>query len=233
VRRRLADLVAGVLLLSGCVGSPPDLPPPASLPSSRPVLEAESNRQRAAEITVRVRNRGCGFLATGSGFATAPTTLVTNRHVVEGAEELQLDSWDGRSVRVALLRVAYVYDLALVETVESLPRVARLAVADPAPGAGISVVGFPLGGPLRHRRGTVVDKVGGKRFEEYGPVLRIRAAVKHGNSGGPLLDDAGQVVGVVFAVEKATGYGLAIPVSTLRSVMRTQEGLGSPPPACG
>jgi S1-C subfamily serine protease len=47
-------------------------------------------------------------VATGSGFAVGPRRrLVTNRHVVEGAEELQLDTWDGRSVSVAVHRVAF------------------------------------------------------------------------------------------------------------------------------
>jgi S1-C subfamily serine protease len=80
---------------------------------------------------MRVRNRGCDSVATGSGFAVGPRRLVTNRHVVEGAEELQLDTWDGRSVSVAVL-----HDLALIQTLEPMPRVARLAAQDPEPGRG-------------------------------------------------------------------------------------------------
>jgi S1-C subfamily serine protease len=109
-------------------------------------MAAESTRQRAREVTVRVRNRGCSFVATGSGFAVTAHRLVTNRHVIEGAEQLQLDSWDSRSIPVAVHRVAYLHDLALIETVEDLPRVARLATGDPEPGAEVAAVGFPLGG---------------------------------------------------------------------------------------
>jgi hypothetical protein len=85
--RRVAGLLvaAGVVLaLPGCVAPPPEAGPPASLPSGRPELAAESARQRAAEVTMRVRNRSCDGVATGSGFAVGPRRLVTNRHVVEG-----------------------------------------------------------------------------------------------------------------------------------------------------
>jgi S1-C subfamily serine protease len=230
VRRRAARLAAavGLLVLPGCVTSPPAPTPPPTLPSGEPVLAADSARQQAREVTVRVRNRGCSFVATGSGFAVTAHRLVTNRHVVEGAEQLQLDSWDGRSISVAVHRVAYLHDLALIETVEALPRVARLAGGDPGPGAAVSAVGFPLGGPLAQTRGTVVDLAPGARLGETGKVLRITAAVRHGNSGGPLLDDAGRVVGVVYASENRTGYGLAIPVSSLRTLLGDRDLLARP-----
>ena len=230
--RRVAGLLVAagvVLVLPGCVAPPPEAGPPASLPSGRPELAAESARQRAAEVTMRVRNRSCDGVATGSGFAVGPRRLVTNRHVVEGAEELQLDTWDGRSVSVAVHRVAYLHDLALIATLEPLPRVALLAADDPEPGARVTAVGFPLGGPLTQTRGKVVDRVAGV-LGESGKVLRVSTAVTHGNSGGPLLDHAGQVVGVIYAGETRTRYGLAIPVSTLRDLLGDRTRLGVPEP---
>jgi S1-C subfamily serine protease len=155
--RRVAGLLvaAGVALaLPGCVAPPPQAGPPASLPSGRPELAAESARQRAAEVTMRVRNRSCDGVATGSGFAVGPRRLVTNRHVVEGAEELQLDTWDGRSVSVAVHQVAYLHDLALIATLEPLPRVALLAADDPEPGA--RVTGVIYAGETRTRYGLAI-----------------------------------------------------------------------------
>jgi S1-C subfamily serine protease len=231
MRRTAGVLVAvGVLAaLPGCVAAPPEAAPPASLPSTEPALAADSARQRAAEVTMRVRNRLCDGVATGSGVAVGQRRLVTNRHVVEGAEELQLDTWDGRSISIAVLRVAYLHDLALIETLEPLPRVAPLATGDPEPGARVTAVGFPRGGPLTQTRGKVVDRVPGV-LGERGRVLRISARVTHGNSGGPLLDAAGKVAGVVYAGETRTGYGLAIPVSTLRGLLGDQALLGVPEP---
>ena len=232
MRRPAAGLLAAVgvvLALPGCVAPPPEAAPPSSLPGRPPGLAADSARQRAAEVTMRVRNRGCDMVATGSGFAVGPRRLVTNRHVVEGAEELQLDTWDGRSISVAVHRVAYLHDLALIETLEPLPRVARLAAGDPAPGAPVTAVGFPRGGPLTQTRGRVVDRVAGVLGERE-KVLRVSAAVTHGSSGGPLLDHAEQVVGVIYAGETRTGYGLAIPVSTLRTLLGDPALLGLPAP---
>jgi S1-C subfamily serine protease len=174
---------------------------------------------------MRVRNPSCDGVATGSGFAVGPRRLVTNRHVVEGAEELQLDTWDGRSVSVAVHRVAYLHDLALIETLEPLPRVARLAADDPGPGARVTAVGFPLA----QTRGKVIDRVAGV-LSESGKVLRVSTAVTHGNSGGPVLDHAGRVVGVIYAGETRTRYGLAIPVSTLRDLLGDRALLGVPEP---
>lgn len=230
--RFASPLAAAVLVLSGCVAAPPTPTPPPSLPATREVLAADSDRQRAAEIAVRVRNRGCDFVATGTGFAVDEHLLITNRHVVEGAEELQLDTWDGRSVQVAVHRVTYAHDLAVIETVEPLPRVARLAAVDPRPGSRVSVVGFPKGGPLRQRQGTVVDQVDGDQLDDSAAVLRINARVEHGNSGGPLLDASGRVAGVVYAIERATDYGLAIPVSSLKGLLDDHTHLSSSPQPC-
>jgi S1-C subfamily serine protease len=61
--------------------------------------------------------------------------------------------------------------------------------------------------------------------------MRLSARVQPGNSGGPVLDRKGKIVAVVFALELATEYGLAIPADTLRSLART-GGFESVPP-CG
>jgi S1-C subfamily serine protease len=225
-------LVAGcALLVAGCVPAPPPVALSEGLPEALRAEAGTSATQRAAELAVRVRNRACDGVAVGSGFPVASHLLVTNRHVVEGAEELQLDTWDGSSVAVQIHRAAYLYDLAVIETAQPLPRVAELADADPAPGTPVTVVGYPEAGPLRQTRGEVLDSVAGERFDNAGKVLRISALVRHGNSGGPLLDERGKVVGVVYAIETATGDGLAIPVSSLRSVIAGRTTF-QPPARC-
>ena len=225
-------LVLGcALLVAGCVQAPPPVAPSAGLPEATQARAGTSATQRAAELTVRVRNRGCDGLGVGSGFAVASRLLVTNRHVVEDAEELQLDTWDGRSVGVQVHRSAFLYDLAVIETVQPLPRVAQLAETDPVPGAPVTVVGYPEAGPLRQTTGEVIDSVPGADLDNAGKVLRINALVQHGNSGGPLLDADGKVAGVVYAIEVASGYGLAIPVSSLRRVIANRPAF-SPPAGC-
>jgi S1-C subfamily serine protease len=61
--------------------------------------------------------------------------------------------------------------------------------------------------------------------------MRITTNVEPGNSGGSLLDNQGRVVGIVYAIEVATGYGLAIPLDTLRTLVQA-GGFQSVPP-CG
>ncbi|MCB1233346.1 MAG: hypothetical protein KDN19_24090, partial [Verrucomicrobiae bacterium] len=71
----------------------------------------------------------------------------------------------------------------------------------------------------------------GTPFDVPGSILRIRAGVVPGNSGGPLLDRAGRVVGVVYALEVATGLGLAIPNDTLEELLAAAGTTDIP--ACG
>ena len=65
----------------------------------------------------------------------------------------------------------------------------------------------------------VVDRVDGYGFGIQGPVLRITAEVRPGNSGGPMLDRRGRVAGIVFAIERVTGFGLAIPMGTVNALI--------------
>ena len=111
-------LVPLVLVASGCgivAENPPKAvplapPPPiiqadrdaARLAQVKPATLARDSAERAARtMTVRVRNTGCQGVATGSGFALDRHTLITNRHVLAGADELELDTWDGRSLTVS------------------------------------------------------------------------------------------------------------------------------------
>jgi S1-C subfamily serine protease len=76
---------------------------------------------------------------------------------------------------------------------------------------------------MRVTTGRVVDEVDGSKYEVTGPVIRTRAEADPGNSGGPLLNQHAQVAGLVFGVEYASGWTLAIPVSELARAMPTMH----------
>ncbi|MEZ5081683.1 MAG: trypsin-like peptidase domain-containing protein [Thermoleophilia bacterium] len=245
LRRTLIAL--GVLLLPGCglvvdeppAESPRELAPAVTpeAPAARdigdvrvPALSQDGYERRAERLTVRVRNLSCDGVATGSGFAVSTHELVTNRHVVAGAERLEINTWDGRTLEVSAADVGALGDVAFVTTVEPLPLVADFGETV-APGSRVAAVGYPLGGPFKITRGVVVDRVSGTPFDVPGSILRIRAEVVPGNSGGPLLDRAGRVVGVVYALEVATGLGLAIPNDTLEELLAAAGTTDIP--ACG
>lgn len=205
-----------VALLPACVA-----PPPAgeSAPPARDGVRAESAARAAERSTVRVRNRACEGLATGSGVVLDGTTLVTNRHVVEGADELEVSTWDGRTYPVTVASTATRADLAVARVDGELPPPLQPAADDPSPGTDVSAVGYPLGSELAFADGRVVDYREGGPYGEEGVVLRVTSQLRPGNSGGPLVDGDGRLVGVVFAVEASTDLGLAVPVSQVQAVL--------------
>ncbi len=236
-------LAAALLLLVGCgvLPEPPDesygAPSPTALvpagtgeTSATPSDVPTAGLAAAERAAVRVRNVRCAGLSVGSGFPVDEHTLVTNRHVVEGARDLQLETADGRDIEVTATGSATVADLAVVRTDQELPQALPLAVADPVPGQLVTVVGYPEGGPRTVSRGVVEgfvqDPLGGET-----QVIVSTATVAPGNSGSPMLDDSGAVVGVVYAAETESGRAVAVPVSVLRELLARGDEALSPDPS--
>lgn len=226
-------VVALAAMLSGCVTAPPDNatdPVPAPIvnePIEQPVgeLRSETIERLARQVTLRVRNRGCGGVATGSAVAVGETLLVTNRHVVEGAEELEVNTWDGRTLTVAVAQAALSHDIAVVEVEAGLPEVAVVAQRDPQPGDRVIVAGYPGGGALDVREGTVLRKTSDVIFGAEAGAIAFDAEVAPGSSGGPVLDLEGRVVGVVYALSRREQVGFAVPVSALREALEAGDAL--------
>lgn len=252
VRRRLTRvslLAAVALMLTGCglqAAAPAEEEPVVTVPRLAevspdvpkavrvkvPEIAAKSHRRRAQKLTLRVRNISCLGVGVGSGFAVARDLLITNRHVLAGAAVLEVSTWDGRTldVDVDAAEVGVLGDLGVAVIDGRLPQVGSYGKPPPV-ATTITVAGYPLGGKLTLRAGTVIDYVDGYRFEIPGRVMRLSARVQPGNSGGPVLTGKGKIVAVVFAIELATGYGLAIPVDTLQALARA--GGFEPVPFCG
>ncbi len=226
--RSPATWLAAVLaaaVLSGCVEPPEPLDDFATgiedlddLNLSAPA--ATSVLRQAREITVRIRTLGCSQFGIGSGFVLPGGIVVTNRHVVDQPRQVTLNTWDGRSLDADVTGVAVDTDLAVLRLSHDaeLP-VARIRSTPVAVGEPIIAVGYPGGGPLAVSTGTVLGVISGELLGEAADVIRIDAEIKQGNSGGPVLDQNGVVVGVVFALEIERGTGLAVPATTLLEVL--------------
>jgi S1-C subfamily serine protease len=181
-------------------------------------------------VAVRVRNVGCGGVGTGSGFAVSEDTLVTNRHVVTGADILQVSTYDGQDLLVETAGAAVVADLAIVRTRSALPAAVTLAHADPEVGDRVEVVGYPGGRRLTSSTGTVIGFDEDPLNATAGQIIVTDAAVEPGSSGSPMYDESGHVVGVVYAATEDGTRSLAIPVSTLHDLLDQASFDGDVPP---
>ena len=205
-------------------------------------LAADAETRRVEMLTLRIRNISCGQGEIGSGFAIDPHTLITNRHVIAGAAALQADTWDGQTVDLDVSQAAtgLLVDIGVIHVAQSLPVVATPG-PEPPVGAPVTAVGYPLGGALTITHGKVLAYLNGNALGSAvafnGQVMEVSAPVKHGNSGGPLLDSHGRVVGVVFAAAPgatytaSSGITLVLPLNSVNSLL--QRGGGVAVQSCG
>lgn len=218
------------LLAGGCLQAPPDeavanrAQTPEATPAERQ-LRADTTERHARQVTLRVRNLGCGGVATGSAVAIAPDLLVTNRHVVQGADRLEVNTWDGRSLTVEVAAAAMSHDIAVARVPAGLSEVAKVAEGDPEPGDRVIVAGYPEGGALIVREGEVLRRTQDELFGAPAGAIAIAVEVAPGNSGGPVLDPRGRVVGVLYAASSSGDVGFAVPVSALREALEAGDGL--------
>ena len=220
LRATVGALAVLAALTTACVPGPPE--------DIAGATEGDDPVTIARESVLRIRAVGACGVAIGSGFVVDGRHLVTNRHVVAGASRLQVETWDGRRVAVGDAHQAVDTDLGVIDLpARSARRLEPLALAaEPTPvGARLTALGYAMAGPAVSTQGQFLDRPRGRRFEEPARVMRMSASVRPGNSGGPLLNADGEVVGVVFAYETATLNSLAIPRDRLEDVLADLDGL--------
>ncbi len=231
---------ASAVLLAACGVVPAD---PSPLPSDYvPVAPSESlapagnldpdGFSAAQRMTVRVRNVGCDSLKTGTGFAVDAHTLVTNRHVIEDTKELQVTTYDGRTIDVTAASATAVADLAIVTTEQSIGGFSALAQEDPVEGDAITVIGYPLGGKLTTVSGVVLGSIADPLGAALGTVMVTTAPVEPGSSGSPVLNEKGEVVGVIYAKNESE-QSFMVPVSLLRTLIAEDQLLIPQANSCG
>ncbi|MGN8550971.1 UNVERIFIED_CONTAM: MarP family serine protease [Microbacterium sp. SLM126] len=197
--------------------------PPVDIP---PVDLADPELAAAAASVARVSGTAfsCGRSSTGSGFVVAPDRIVTNAHVVAGVERplVELPGVAAREGRIVYFDP--IDDLAVI-AVDGLG-VAPLPFATTLPAGSPAVVqGYPLGGPFTMVGAGVLSAgtvpIPDIYDESAAPreIYDLRAAVRPGNSGGPLLTEDGAVAGVVFArAENDAERGYAMTMAELTPV---------------
>jgi S1-C subfamily serine protease len=168
--------------------------------------------------TVRVIGTACGLGVEGSGWVAGPGTVVTNAHVVAGERDTDVQlGGEGPSVAARAVYFDARNDVAVLRA--ALPDGARTLSMDRSPerGTEAAILGYPGNGPFDIRAARLADTRSVVTDDAYGrgPVRRrivaFRGLVRHGNSGGPVLDDRGRVLATVFAAAsggRRTGYGV-------------------------
>jgi S1-C subfamily serine protease len=158
---------------------------------------------------------------TGSGFIiSADGRLITNAHVVEGADTVTVTLKDGRTLQGKVMGVDPITDVAAIKIEGTgLPTVTLGNSANLVPGQWAIAIGNPLG--LDNTVTAGIISATGRSSNEVGIAdRRVRfiqtdAAINPGNSGGPLLNDQGEVIGINTAIRaNAQGLGFAIPIET-------------------
>jgi serine protease Do len=162
------------------------------------------------------RDSGSGFLLTPDG------EILTNQHVVDGAQRLNVKLADGRSLRARVIGADPDTDVALIKVdgVAGLP-VAELGdSAALRPGEWVCAIGNPLAYEHTVTVG-VVSSLGRKLFDEsLDDYIQTDAAIDFGNSGGPLINAAGQVIGINSAISsEGNDIGFAVPINQAREIL--------------
>lgn len=161
---------------------------------------------------------------SGSGFVIDPEGFIlTNHHVVAGADRVTVTLSDGRAFRADIVGSDPAIDVALlrVRAGVALP-VAPLGDSDTLRvGEWVSAIGNPLGVYAHSMTVGVVSFLGRKLFDQtLDNYIQTDAAISVGNSGGPLINARGEVVGITTAISsQAASIGFAVPISQVVAVL--------------
>ena len=168
---------------------------------------------------------------SGSGvFISEDGYILTNNHVVEDATDLQVILSDGSQQPAELVGADVYADLAVLKTAAPAPAIASLGNSDSLdPGETVIAIGSPLGDFMNSVTVGVVSATGRSIDTGYGyqieGLIQTDAAINEGNSGGPLVNLAGEVIGINTLVVRssgsgnvAEGLGFAMPSNTAQAV---------------
>ncbi|WP_426625894.1 MarP family serine protease [Leifsonia sp. McL0607] len=182
-------------------------------------VPADVAKSEQSVVRVLASKPACGVDSEGSGWVVQRGRVVTNAHVVAGASSIVVRESGGTTVdRATLVAFDPERDLAVLDVTDL--RTPALDIGqDLGAGDQAYTAGYPGDGPFTITPQRVRDQLAARGTDIYqsGAVERqiysLRGSIRPGNSGGPLLDQSGDVVGVVFArstIDPDTGYALTL-----------------------
>jgi hypothetical protein len=190
---------------------------PGGPPAKEESLPELVKRVKPSVVAIATYDAQGEALMTGSGFFVRPAQVITNLHVIRGAKRVEVKTLDGKGKVfpvAGLLAIDEEGDLALisVDMPPDRPRAAELAVVLPDEGEQIVVIGNPL-----KLEGSVTDGIVSavREVPNVGKIIQITAPISHGNSGSPVFNMKGQVVGVV-TVKVTNGQNINLAIDAAR-----------------
>ncbi|MGH3785653.1 MAG: MarP family serine protease [Pseudonocardiaceae bacterium] len=218
--RKLPSELTTLLDISGfpSILPPFDTTPVTDVGPADPVLLSSPvvRKVQSSVLKVRGRARSCSRALEGTAFVVAPQRVITNAHVVAGTDSVSVES--GReSLPATVVSYDPQTDVAVLRVPGLRAPVLPLTSASTPTGTNALVLGYPLDGPYTASAARVRDRIKLRGPDIYSTstvvrnVYTVRAVVRSGNSGGPLLDGSGQVLGLVFGAavdNEETGFVL-------------------------
>ena len=231
--RCITTVAAGLVLLTGCQPPGRDEETPEPVPSTTPSTPSPTPRtmeqviDATTPLVMRIESVSCdGSYSSGSGFLVAPDLVATVAHVVEDARTLSVRSpKNGKGPYVvsrgAVIGIDPEADLALVQLKYDMSRGSKLSFsrAEVQDQDEIVVIGYPLGLSQAAVQGTITatDQDASVASGDGDETLELQGLVRHnadtsgGDSGGPVINSAGEVIGLHESGVKGEALGWAVP----------------------
>ena len=184
--------------------------PPSTPPDSRVLSSGAVQKVRAS--VVRITATACGLGVEGSGWVASPHIVVTAAHVVVGASGIEAGGHPARA-----LVVDRTQDVAVLRVPGLEAR--ALPIVDPRSGDSVAILGYPENGPFDARAGRIGATADVLDHGSLREVTAISGLVRHGNSGGPAVNGAGQVEATVFAARLGAQAGYGVPAAPVRAAL--------------
>ena len=170
--------------------------------------------------------------AEGSGFVyDSKGDIVTNEHVVDGANSITVRFWNGKTAKATLVGADKSSDTAVIKVSVDSSQLHPLSLGDSStvmPGQAVAAIGSPFGLPETMTSGIVsaINRtITAPNNYSIAGAIQTDAPINHGNSGGPLLDASGKVIGINAQIESDSGdnagIGFALPINAVKSVADT------------
>jgi S1-C subfamily serine protease len=189
-----------------------DTGPPDPALQNSPVVR----QVRTSVLKIHARAQSCSRALEGTGFVISPQRVMTNAHVVAGTDQVSVETDNGQlDARVVLYDPSV--DVAILSVPDLTARPLQFAQQEANKGDSSIVLGYPLDGPYTASAARIRERINLRGPDIYDSatvtrdVFTVRAKVQSGNSGGPLVDPSGNVVGVVFGAavdDDETGFVL-------------------------